>query len=177
MQISPEEIKNHHFKKVLRGYDPRDVDEFLRTIANDYEDVYDENDEMKIRIREMIAKIEQYQQLETTLQQTLVQAQEFANKSVSNSKTFEEQSRKDAEKTSAKIVEQAYRDLVKMKEEIDILETKRDNLLGRMKELLMTELRILQQEEEKATKKMNAAEMESQNTSTEFEEIIVAITK
>ena len=175
MKISPEEIKNHQFKKVLRGYDPRDVDDFLRTVVNDYEDVYDENEEIKIRLNDLITKINHYQQLEATFQQTLVQVQEFANKSVSNSKNYEEQARKEAEKKSAKIVEQAYRDLVKLKEEIDILEAKRDNLLGRLKELLTGELRILQQEEEKTKKNKIESENEALPELTEFEEIIEAI--
>jgi cell division initiation protein len=40
MNITPNEISNKDFKKVFRGYDMDEVDEFLDALVEDYEKLY-----------------------------------------------------------------------------------------------------------------------------------------
>lgn len=47
MTITPNEIINKEFKKVFRGYDIDEVDEFLEELSEDYEKVYKENLNLK----------------------------------------------------------------------------------------------------------------------------------
>ena len=45
--LTPLDIQNKKFKKTLRGYDIKAVEEFLEEIMYDYEKVYKENVELK----------------------------------------------------------------------------------------------------------------------------------
>ena len=47
MKITSMDINNKEFKKIIRGYDCDDVDEFLDQVAEDYETVYKENSSLK----------------------------------------------------------------------------------------------------------------------------------
>ena len=42
MKITPLDINNKEFKKVLRGYSPEEVDEFLDEVVESYEELYKE---------------------------------------------------------------------------------------------------------------------------------------
>ena len=48
--ITPLDIQNKEFKKSLIGYNTREVDTYLDAINDDYEKLYRENIELKIRL-------------------------------------------------------------------------------------------------------------------------------
>ena len=47
--LTPMDIHNKEFKKGFRGYAEEDVDNFMETLATDYEKVYREYSELKER--------------------------------------------------------------------------------------------------------------------------------
>ena len=85
MKITPLEIKNQQFKKSMRGYDHIEVESFLEMVSNEVEDLIRENKNKKINSfnRRLGLRIKN---IEKTLQQTLMQAQETSGKSIENSK-------------------------------------------------------------------------------------------
>lgn len=50
MRITPLDIYQREFKKILRGFDPDEVEEFLEQVADDYEQLIKENVDLKERI-------------------------------------------------------------------------------------------------------------------------------
>ncbi|WDU84100.1 DivIVA domain-containing protein [Caloramator sp. Dgby_cultured_2] len=86
MTITPNDIANKEFKKVFRGYDADEVDEFLDQIVEEYEKIYKENLNLKEKISTLNEKIEHYANIESTLQNTLVLAQSAAEQAKENSK-------------------------------------------------------------------------------------------
>jgi len=74
--ISPLDIQNKVLKKEFRGYSVTEVDEFLNTIIESYEQLYRQNIESRDRISAMADTISHYKSLEETLKNTLVIAQQ-----------------------------------------------------------------------------------------------------
>ena len=77
--ITPLDIENKKFsKQMMNGYNVEDVDDFLDELVVDYEKNYNELAEANDKIEKLTKDLEQYKNLEKTLQNTLVMAQTTA---------------------------------------------------------------------------------------------------
>jgi cell division initiation protein len=107
MNITPNEISNKDFKKVFRGYDMDEVDEFLDALVEDYEKLFKENINLKDKISAQEEKLEHYSSIETTLQNTLLLAQTTADQVKENSKKEIEMLMKDANENAGSLLRKA----------------------------------------------------------------------
>lgn len=77
--ITPSDIENKKFsKRALNGYSTEEVDDFLDELTIDYEKLYKENAEYKQTVDKQNIDLEKYKQMESTLQNTLLMAQNAA---------------------------------------------------------------------------------------------------
>ncbi len=83
--LSPLDLNGKTFSKGFRGYDTTEVDTFFSQISRDYERLYQDNVELKDSVERVSAKLEYYQRMESTMQSTLVVAQETADEVKKNS--------------------------------------------------------------------------------------------
>lgn len=158
MKITPLEIKRQQFKKVLRGYDTVEVDTFLEMLSNEMEELVRLNKEQKDRILELETQLADYKNIEKTLQQTLMQAQETSGKSIENSKKEAELIIKDAELKASQILEKARMDFARMKEDIAALKARKESIISKLKVLLTSEvdlLRALEMDDEEGDKDLS----------------------
>lgn len=84
MALSPLDIHNKEFKRVFRGYDEEEVDEFLDQVIDEFEKLYKENFELKEKLETKQGNIEEYKGLEETLKNTLIMAQHAAEDAKKN---------------------------------------------------------------------------------------------
>ncbi len=77
--FTPLDLKNKVFTKGFRGYETEEVDKFFAQVVKDFERLYQDNIELKETVERVSAKLEYYQQMEATMQNTLVVAQETAD--------------------------------------------------------------------------------------------------
>ena len=84
--LTPLDIHNKEFRRSFRGYDEREVDEFLDRVIKDYEQLYRDNIELKENMERLSSKLEHYQHMEGTLHNTLLVAQETAEEVKLNAK-------------------------------------------------------------------------------------------
>lgn len=75
MRMTAMDINNKEFKKVIRGYSPEEVNEFLDKIAEDYEVLYKENSTLKEKITNIDEKLTHYNKMESTIHNTMLLAQ------------------------------------------------------------------------------------------------------
>jgi cell division initiation protein len=143
MKITPLEIKKQQFKKVMRGYDTIEVDTFLDMLSNDLEDSLKAAKEMKERIIELETQLVDYKNMEKTLQQTLMQAQEASGKSIENSRKEADLIVREAEIKASQIVEKARMDFSRAKEEISSLKSRKESIVGKLKVILGSELDLI----------------------------------
>ena len=83
--LTPLELNGKTFSKGFRGYDTDEVNQFFSQISRDYERLYQDNVELKDSVERVSAKLEYYQRMESTMQSTLVVAQETADEVKKNS--------------------------------------------------------------------------------------------
>lgn len=103
--ITPNEIKNKEFTKGILGYNESEVDQFLDTIIESYEKLFNENNELKDKVLALTEKTEQFGNLEETLKETLLIAQKTATEIVQTSKDKADILVNEAELESKKILE------------------------------------------------------------------------
>jgi cell division initiation protein len=143
MKISPLEIKHQKFKKVMRGYDTVEVDTFLEMLSNEMEDYARTNKEQRDKTIELETQLGDYKNIEKTLQQTLMQAQETSGKSIENSKREAELIVKEAEVKATQIIEKARLDFARAKEEIAGLKARKERVMSKLRILLSSELDLI----------------------------------
>ena len=83
--LTPLDLNGKTFSKGFRGYDTDEVNQFFSQISRDYERLYQDNVELKDSVERVSAKLEYYQRMESTMQSTLVVAQETAEEVKKNS--------------------------------------------------------------------------------------------
>ena len=106
--MTPLDIHNKEFKRVFRGYSPEEVDEFLDEIVEQLDDVIQENQLIKDEVDELRSRVQQYRQMEDTLQHTLVIAQETAD-----------EVRENARKEAQVIIGEARAEIRRMRDDAD----------------------------------------------------------
>ncbi|HEX7573100.1 MAG TPA: DivIVA domain-containing protein [Bacteroidota bacterium] len=143
MKLTPLDIRKQEFKRIMRGYDPVEVDTFLDMVASDLEEALKQQKESRERIIELETQLKDYRQIEKTLQQTLLQAQEATGRTYESARREAETILREAESRGAKIVEQANADLAKLNGELYRLNTRKESLIGRLRVLLSSELDLL----------------------------------
>lgn len=80
MAITALEIKDKTFNTKMFGYNPQEVEEFLDIVVDDYEDLVRSNHEKDNRIKELEDKLAYFDEMKESLSQSVILAQETAEK-------------------------------------------------------------------------------------------------
>jgi cell division initiation protein len=140
MQMTPLDIRNKTFSKGIRGYQCGEVEKFLETVSQEFESAYTENFELLEKKSGLETEISHYRQLESTLQQTLVLAQQTAEEVMKVARHEAELLLREAEHDKLSKVSEAQVILEDIKEEIQGLSRKRDLLRTQLKSFLLAHL-------------------------------------
>lgn len=98
--LTPAEIKNKEFKKILRGYCPREVVEFLDLVARSWEKVQKHEKSLLREMEGLRSELSTWRSKEEELEQLKVKAHKEA-------KEIREEASRDAAKTLQKVEQQA----------------------------------------------------------------------
>lgn len=74
--LTPVDLQSREFRKALRGYDIHDVDEYFERVAAEFERLFRTNVQYRDEIDSLKQRIDEYKQMESTLRDTLMIAQE-----------------------------------------------------------------------------------------------------
>ena len=143
MPLSPLDIHNKEFTRGFRGYAEDEVNEFLDQIIKDYEIVLREKKELEDRIKTMTEQMKHYNNLEETLQKSIVIAQEAAEEVRRNSQKESKLIVKEAEKNADRIINEALAKARKVTIEIDELKKQSKVFRNRFKMLVEAQLDLL----------------------------------
>lgn len=119
MKLTSMEMNNKEFKKNFRGYNCEEVDEFLDKTAEDYESMYKENYTYKEKILLLEDKVNHYDRMESTIQNTLLLAQNAAEQAKLNSQKEAQLILKNANGTAQRIIEKAQFDVMRINDEYE----------------------------------------------------------
>ncbi len=143
MKLTPLEIKKQEFKRVLRGYDPVEVDAFLELVSNEFSDLLKQFKEQREQGIEMEVQLRDFKQKERDLQQILMHAQETSARSIENSRKEAELIIQESELKASQLVDHARMEVLRAKEEVTTLKAKKDALISRLKILLHSEMELI----------------------------------
>ena len=143
MNITPLDIRKQEFRKALRGYDPVEVQAFLDMIADVYEKTSRELISIQERAETLEVEIGRFRNLEKTLQETLVTAQQAAEDTRENAKKEGDLIIKEAQIVAERAIEQARGQVGRIKAEFASLKSQRDTFIARFKGLLEAQTELL----------------------------------
>lgn len=148
MAITPNEITNKEFKKSLRGYDIDEVEEFLEQIVEDYEKLYKDNINLKEKIASLNEKLAHYTNIEETLQNTLIMAQNAADAARENAKKEGELIIKNAQEQAEEIKRKAQEDVLEITKKCEMLNQEFLAFNSRFRGMLHGQLESIERAEE-----------------------------
>ena len=153
--ITPLDIENKKFsKQMMNGYNVEDVDDFLDELVIDYEKNYKELAEANEKIDKLTAELEQYKNLEKTLQNTLVMAQstaeevkvvakQQADQLIAEAKAKVEEIQREGNESSLKQLDEIDKQIAikerrfeEVKKQFDVYKAKMESLLISQEELI-----------------------------------------
>lgn len=155
MKITAMDITNKEFKKVFRGYSAEEVDEFLDKISEDYEVLYKENSSMKEKVTGLTDKIEHYAKMETTIQNTLVLAQNAAEQSKSIAQKEADLIIKNANESAQRILDKAHNDVMKINDDYEQLKQEFVKFRAKFKNFMNTQVEMFNSLEKDFIKNYN----------------------
>lgn len=141
--LRPIDIQNKDFEKKIKGYDCDEVDDFLDTVIQDYEQLYKENQTLKDKIGLLTEALERYKLIEVTMKQSLDVAKQTADEVRQNAKAEAEgiiaRARIDASRLSKQIDEEH----LKKHQEMLSLKSQVENYKARIKSMSESIIQIL----------------------------------
>ncbi|MBZ0203808.1 MAG: DivIVA domain-containing protein [Ignavibacteria bacterium] len=151
MKLSAIDIKKQVFKKSMRGYDVGEVEAYLDTVGNAVENLFRDIEQL----REQVAKLEEekedltseiqvYRENEKTFQKAIVKSQDMAEDVVENAKKRAELIIKEAEILSSKTKVQAQEDFFSLKQELEELRHRNENIIDDIKNYLLEKLNSIE---------------------------------
>ena len=144
--ITPLDIENKRFaKQMVNGYSVEEVDDFLDELTIDYSKNYKEVTELRARVEELNNSLEQYKNIESTLQNTLVMAQTTAEEVKNVAKQKADQIVDEAKANAQKKVDELNNEIVIKQKELDDVKKQFDIYKAKMKTLLISQLELIKE--------------------------------
>lgn len=171
MKLTPMDINNKEFKRGLRGYVPEEVDEFLDEVVDSYEELYRDNAKLKERLAVATDKVEHYSKIESTIQNTLVLAQNAAEQAKSSSQKEAEMIIKNANETAQKILDKAHNDVIEINAEFDRLKQEFIKFRAKYRSFITTQLETFEDLEKDFNKNYSIAKPIEENIEAKEVEI------
>jgi len=157
MKITPLEIRQKAFEKVLRGYDKDEVNAFLQSLSQEWERLHDDTKELRMKLEATEKEVSKLREVESSLYRTLKTAEDTganvigqANKTaelilrenqmkadsiLNEAKTKAKNAIEEAEMISKQMLEEMEERLKSLGQHYKTLELHRDNLLSDMKRM------------------------------------------
>jgi len=154
MALTPLDIQKMRFPQKMRGYDPTEVENFLALVAEELAGKVSALDKAERENRYYRQRLEETEQREHQLQQTLLRAQKVSDEITANARREAELMVKEAEIAADKMVQQAVEQSTRIESKISELRTMRRELQMKFRNTLDLFQRILE------------AEMEEERTAT-----------
>ncbi|MHC9536771.1 DivIVA domain-containing protein [Dellaglioa sp. BT-FLS60] len=174
MTLSPLDIHNKEFNVKLRGYDQDQVNDFLDKIIKDYELTLKENENLTDEVKTSNEKLEYFNDLKDSLNQSIIVAQEAADRVKINAKRESEIINKESQKQGHDIIDEANE---KAKHIIDMASEKAKKLavetddLKKQARIFRQRLKVMMESQLEVVKSSDWDEILKQGETSTYSEI------
>lgn len=149
MRITPLDIQQKQFPMKFRGFDVEEVFAFLEVIREEMEDLLRENASLKENIQRLENQTKEYRDMETTLRETLLTAQQMVEDYKTNARKEAELIVKESELKSDTILKEAQEKVIKIHEDIVDLKGIRRHFKEELKRMVESHLKMLEFDRER----------------------------
>lgn len=139
--------KRGDFRKLMRGYDPSEVDTFLELVAERLEELVKENLTLRERSDRLQEQVKALSERERAVNEALVTAQELRGEIKAQAQREADLLLKEAQTEGRRILSEADREVEERRGAVQDLERRRSRFLGAFRQLLERELDALAVEE------------------------------
>jgi cell division initiation protein len=143
MPITPAELRSSQFDRKMRGYDPEQVDEVMRVAAESLEQSLLRIDSLSRDISKLEDKISDFERVESTLRDTLVETRGSVDEIKSNALREAELIKREAQVEAARDTDLHQRKIEEIKGDIEKLKNLRGDYVIKLKALINSHLEIL----------------------------------
>lgn len=84
MEVKPIDILNKKFERKVRGYNPTEVDEFLREVATAFEKALSDKSALSEQLEDIETELRRYKDIENVLNNSLILAQKTSDEVKAN---------------------------------------------------------------------------------------------
>lgn len=149
MRITPLDIQQKQFPMRFRGFDVEEVYAFLEVVREQMEDLLRENALLKEQVQRAESQIKEYRDIETTLRETLMTAQQMVEDYKTNARKEAELLIREAELRADSLTSEAQGRVVKIHEDIVDLKGIRRHFKEELKRLIESHVRMLEFDKER----------------------------
>jgi len=161
MKIDPSEIEMPKFRLSLKGYNQREVDEFITKLREHYQEIAHQNNVLTEEINELTEEIKGYTSKKERLEDALISAQKSAQLISENSQEQAKLIVKEAEIKAKRILEEGEKKLQELRNEIANLNEQKRLFLTKLKSLITSHSELLNFYEEELPEKEVKAKKET----------------
>ncbi|MDO4432501.1 MAG: DivIVA domain-containing protein [Aerococcaceae bacterium] len=141
--LTPNEILNKEFNKRLRGYDIDEVSDYLDLIAVDFERLLKDNRELTQRLADTQEKLRYFEQLQETLNSSIMVANEAAERLKQNARKEAELILFETEREADRIVLQANQQVQQTMQEQETLRRTSRQFYDTLRHMLTQQLELI----------------------------------
>ena len=157
MAIRPVDIRRKEFKSGLRGYDANQVDDFLDEVADEFERIFAENQRMLEEMTSLRERLQQFEELEASIQEALVQAQQVARDLRRNAGKEAELIVREAKEQSHRILADSSGRVERVQESYEVLRKAKQDFSNDFRHLLKSYLAVMDNADVASAKEIEAS--------------------
>jgi cell division initiation protein len=143
MAIRPVDIRRKEFKSGFRGYDANQVDDFLDEVADEFERTFAENQRMSEEITTLQERLQQFEDLESSIREALVHAQQTARDLRRNAGKEAELIVREAKEQSHRILADSSGRVERVQQSYEVLRQAKQDFSNDFRHLLKSYLAVM----------------------------------
>lgn len=143
MRLTPLDIRQQQFRRVMRGLDPEEVEQFLSTVAAEFEAVVSGNNDLRHKVLELEEKIVEYKGMEKALRDALLAAEKVMGEAKESAQREASLILREAELQAERAKSRLVHDLQRLHEDVSELRRVKDGYLARVRWLLRSQLDLI----------------------------------
>lgn len=156
MNFVPNDLQNILFKKSLLGYNTFQVEDVLEKVVEDLTEMIKENAKLKEKLEDSQDKVKYYKTIETSLQNSLIVAQQTSDEIIAAAKKNAENIVKEADLRAQQIIEESNREVLGVHFEYERLKREVEAYKIKIESIVRSQLRIIQNLDETGDKNSKA---------------------
>lgn len=149
MRITPLDIQQKQFPMKFRGFDVEEVYAFLEVIREEMEELLRENASLKEAVQRAENQIKEFRDMESTLRETLMTAQQMVEEYKTNARKEAELLVREAELKADSMLKEAQEKVIKIHEDIVDLKGIRRHFKEELKRLIENHLKMIEFDKER----------------------------